>query len=408
MIPIANTTLCCVDCLNHQAAIRALRLSQLECQFEKVLFITDTEFQLYDIDVILIPSINSSEQYSHFVLKQLVEYIDTNYIILIQWDGYIINGAAWDNDFFKYDYIGARWPDAKSLEQVGNGGFSLRSRKLLEALQDERAVSKGPEDEDICKHFRYWLIRDYNIQFSPSEVADYFSYERAQPLHQTLGFHGVFNMHQHIGNNEWQYFLDNLSVKTFQSIEILELALNFWKCGKVDITKGIFKKITLNFPDRIDIQFLYEKLEETEVRLTVKNVPLINADEILKFALIKHNDGELQNAWQLYSLAILVEPDNAEVKNLMGIFVAQLDQLELAIKYFKNAIALKNDTAIYYINLAKVYVAYGKADCAITCLQQATARIPNDENLFRNLGQLYENMNRDAEAKSCYEIAQEL
>ncbi len=324
MIPIANTTLCCVDCLNHQAAIRALQHSLNECQFEKVLFLTDIEFQLDNIDVDLIQSINSSEQYSHFILKQLVNFIKTDYIILVQWDGYIINGAAWNDDFFKYDYIGARWPDAKSSEQVGNGGFSLRSRKLLEALQDERAVSKGPEDEDICQYFRDWLIRDYNIQFSPSEVADYFSYERVKSEFKTFGFHGVFNMYKYINSGEWQYFLEKLSVKTFQNNEMLELALNTWKNGNEKYSKNILDKIIFNSPYRVDIQYLLNELGKSEDELMGRGILLPNCDDILKFALTKQSGGELQDAWKLFTLSVLVEPESSEAKNLMGIFVAKM------------------------------------------------------------------------------------
>jgi len=390
MIPIPNTTLCCIDCLNHQAAIRALQLSQTECQFEKVLFLTDIEFELDDIDVKLISPINSSEQYSHFVIKQLINYVDTNYIILVQWDGYIINGSAWDDKFFKYDYIGARWPDAKSSEQVGNGGFSLRSRKLLAALQDERAVSKGPEDEDICKHFRDWLMRDYNIQFSPLEIADYFSYERAQPVHLTLGFHGVFNMYKYIKNSEWQYFLENLSAKTFKNIEMLELAINAWRHGKIQYGKNIMEKIIFHSPGQVNIEYLLNEISKFEGNLPGENIRLPDSDDILKYGLIKQTDGELEDAWKLYTLAALIAPENAEAKNLMGIFSVEVGQMELAINYFRNAIALNNGIAGYYENLVYTCIDIGKTDDAIECLQLAIDEFPDNENFHRNLAQLYE------------------
>ena len=83
-----------------------------------------------------IPRVASAREYSRFVIKDLLRDIATDFVQIIQWDGYVINGPAWTNEFLDYDYIGARWWFRKHDRNVGNGGFSLRSRRLLEALQD--------------------------------------------------------------------------------------------------------------------------------------------------------------------------------------------------------------------------------------------------------------------------------
>ena len=56
-------------------------------------------------------------------------------MLIIQHDGFILNHKAWDNEFLNYDYIGAPvyWMGNKLIE-VGNGGFSLRSKKLLKII----------------------------------------------------------------------------------------------------------------------------------------------------------------------------------------------------------------------------------------------------------------------------------
>src|ERR1700687_3454326 len=48
----------------------------------------------------------------------------------------LITPAAWREEFLGCDYIGAQWFWHDDAMRVGNGGFSLRSRKLLLALQD--------------------------------------------------------------------------------------------------------------------------------------------------------------------------------------------------------------------------------------------------------------------------------
>ena len=77
--------------------------------------------------------------------------------------------------------------------RVGNGGFSLRSRRLLEALQDPRIALADAEDETICRTFRPLLEREYGIRFADESLADRFSFEAAYPVGRPFGFHGLFN-----------------------------------------------------------------------------------------------------------------------------------------------------------------------------------------------------------------------
>jgi hypothetical protein len=77
--------------------------------------------------------IRSLDDYSKFMLHHLPLYGDLfteDHILVVQPDSLIVNPAAWHDFLLEYDYIGAPWPDGT----VGNGGFSLRSRRLLDCL----------------------------------------------------------------------------------------------------------------------------------------------------------------------------------------------------------------------------------------------------------------------------------
>ena len=63
------------------------------------------------------------------------------------------NPAAWDAAFLDCDYLGAKWFWHNDGMRVGNGGFSLRSRRLLLALQDPRIDLVEAEDTAICRMF---------------------------------------------------------------------------------------------------------------------------------------------------------------------------------------------------------------------------------------------------------------
>ena len=84
--------------------------------------------------------------YQRFMIESLNGYIQTDYCLVVQADGFILDPARWNDRFLDYDYIGAPWAEVVAVgdsetslllnldkNRVGNGGFSLRSKKPLEA-----------------------------------------------------------------------------------------------------------------------------------------------------------------------------------------------------------------------------------------------------------------------------------
>jgi hypothetical protein len=153
-------------------AKRALKICASGLRFPAVKFITKA-------------SLGSLENYSRFIVKDLINHVQTSHVLVAQWDGYILNPDSWKPEWLDYDYIGAAWHDGV----IGNGGFSLRSRRLLEALQDPLFHAPFyPEDDRICRDWREQLEHDYKIKFSPPEVAAEFSIEGGRYFGQ-FGFH---------------------------------------------------------------------------------------------------------------------------------------------------------------------------------------------------------------------------
>lgn len=186
---ISDTTLVCVDCKNYGSAITALKKSMEQCSFDRVLFLTDKEFNQDGIDVVLIDKITNVRQYSEFMIKSLYKYIQTPYMIVCQADGYILNGDLWQESWKEYDYIGASWLE-RDGHSVGNGGFSFRSKAIMQTIA-QYAQFYHPEDNIICRIYRP-LLEMYDFKFAPEKVADLFSYELKQPNQKTFGFHGRF------------------------------------------------------------------------------------------------------------------------------------------------------------------------------------------------------------------------
>ncbi len=168
-----------------------------------------------------INQIKSVKEYSYFCLKCLLPFITTSHILIIQYDGFATNPQYWSDEFFDYDYIGAPWVGrhwdlmANKALCVGNGGFSLRSKKLLEALQDKfininENISFGVnEDYLICLEYRKFLEDNYHIKFAPRQLAINFSNENDFHF-DTFGFHGLWNMIYYLPEQDCINIFQNL------------------------------------------------------------------------------------------------------------------------------------------------------------------------------------------------------
>ena len=143
-------------------------------------------------------SINSRQAYSKFVLQELHKYIKTDYVLMVQWDGWIINKNAWTDQFLDYDYIGAVWPWHPEGLRVGNGGFSLRSKKLLELTAEPKFQYSDKNEDDLICHLNRDFLVSNGIKFAPENLARQFSFEREVTNLETFGFHGDFHMSKYI------------------------------------------------------------------------------------------------------------------------------------------------------------------------------------------------------------------
>ncbi|EQA97234.1 hypothetical protein L286_23185 [Sphingobium sp. HDIP04] len=155
-----------------------------------------------------IPRLNSSAAYSKFILSQLVHYVATSHCLVTQWDGHVLDAARWRAEFLDYDYIGASWPQFRDGNNVGNGGFSLRSRRLMEACLNVQFRASHPEDLAIGRVNRSWL-ENQGMRFAPHALADLFATERSGDLGKSFGYHGVWNMPRAIGTDAfWRVYQD--------------------------------------------------------------------------------------------------------------------------------------------------------------------------------------------------------
>jgi len=156
-----------------------------------------------------IKPLRSKSDYSNFLIFELYKFIETSHVLIDQWDGFIINPNKWTNNFLFYDYIGAPFiPRTKSFSYardrsndfyvIGNGGFSLRSKKLIEApskynLFDDKHLTYSNEDGFFCVLHRKFL-ESKGFKWAPFNIAKEFSIESPLNISELVdfpfGFHG--------------------------------------------------------------------------------------------------------------------------------------------------------------------------------------------------------------------------
>ncbi len=199
-VDLPDVTLIAATSINIEATLLAIEACHDRVRFgaSKLLTHAPPARNIPGLEVVIIPQITTSRQYSRLILAGLAEHVATSHCLVVQWDGHVVDSARWNPQFLKHDYVGASWPQFGDGHDVGNGGFSLRSRRLLEACRAPQFSPSHPEDVAIGRRNRLWLEAQ-GLRFASRELADCFSAERASSLEKAFGFHGVWHMPQLIG-----------------------------------------------------------------------------------------------------------------------------------------------------------------------------------------------------------------
>ena len=207
---LPDVTLLAITSTEMDEAQISMRISLHNIKFakSKLLCSSPPKKKYPDIEYVSIEPLKSVDMYNRIVFQDLHKYFETSHCLIVQADSFVVNSDLWKDEFLKYDYIGGPWPNKievkpdliLNLEKnpVGNGGFSLRSRKLVETTAKINFKSLNfpmkAEDVVIC-HYLYQKMIDSGIRFAPPKLAAQFSMENienlyGQNINSVFGFHG--------------------------------------------------------------------------------------------------------------------------------------------------------------------------------------------------------------------------
>lgn len=195
MINLPNVTLMCLNGVNPTLGAKALVYSMKNINFNRSILFSHEPPEMLADDLFkkteYIPIKKLTHQGSSwFMLTQIQKYIDTEFVLSIHDDGFVVNPHLWRDEFLQYDYIGAPWAPSGF---VGNGGFALRSKLFMELTQT-MPWNGEHDDWHACVTHREDFISK-GCKYAPLDLAVKFSLEGIIPgynynLDECFGFHG--------------------------------------------------------------------------------------------------------------------------------------------------------------------------------------------------------------------------
>ena len=430
MLELPGVTLCCIDTANPELALRALRLSTAGIRFGRALFLTDRAHEIAGVEVRHIERLASRLAYSELVLKKLVDHIDTPHVLLIQWDGYVIHPDAWRDEFLACDYLGAKWSWHDGSQSVGNGGFSLRSRKLLGALCDARIQLAGPEDETICRAFRPLLEKEHGIVFGSEALADAFAFEASYPLGRPFGFHGLFNFCRFVPAGELPELVRWFTPEIARSLQLLQLGRNCVALGQWRAAEAIFRRILAEIPTHAEAlaQCAVASRNAAVASVVGRNDPCpcgsgkrykhchgagaapprATVEEKLRQAIARHQRGtpeDLTAAEATYREVLASEPDNASAQHFLGVIHYQRGDVAAALPLLERAVTAQPFEPEFHNNLGLALAAADRDTQAAAEYRAALALRPDHAVAWNNLGLALQAQNAIADAIDAFRRA---
>ncbi|MEX8503177.1 MAG: DUF5672 family protein [Leptothrix ochracea] len=242
-LALPQVTICAVDTRTPGAALAGMQRSMAQIDFGDAILFTapDRLDDVHDprVRVLPAPGVDSVATYSAFMLQGLAPHVATSHVLITQWDGFVIHPEAWEPAFLDTDYLGAPWIWCDRDIAVGNGGFSLRSKRLLDALLDPAFVRSNPEDLAICHRNRDLLVQRHGIRFGDFALGERFSYEPRRPSQPTFGVHGFFNFGDFMDDAELAVFVRDLPDAMMRGVDARNLARNLLRLKRPQVAGQI-------------------------------------------------------------------------------------------------------------------------------------------------------------------------
>ncbi len=197
MLKLSNVTLVMIETREHGLAQLAVQDCLDRAHFADVVIFTDRPHQFRDQGrIVEVEDWPEKIGWSRCHWQEVAPHVGTSHALSIQWDSWIVAPEMWTDEFLQYDYVGAPWWYKDGMN-VGNGGFCLRSTKLMRYLRKHRdrfPCTNALDDDLLCRKYRPSL-QEEGFTWAPDDLALKFAFEVVRPdtSARHFGFHACFN-----------------------------------------------------------------------------------------------------------------------------------------------------------------------------------------------------------------------
>lgn len=196
-LQLPTVTLLIIDCIDVTRAIRVLERCKQKADFGAVKLLTSIPNEYHHAERIM--PLNSLIAYSIFMLTRVHEYVNTEHMLIVQRDGFILNPSSFDVRWLELDYIG---PLFVQYDKVGSGGFSLRSKRIMQEMAVKTPQWDGTQShaEMLQKEIGLYedgviSLRNFGNRFkiaTPEQAANFAQGGNRNPIYfreKPFGFH---------------------------------------------------------------------------------------------------------------------------------------------------------------------------------------------------------------------------
>lgn len=243
-LQLPNVTLAAMTSVKIWETIKALQYSMQGVDYGEVVLITHHRplFLPKQITYKHTSRLTDIDCFNYKMVYELGDYIQTDFALIVHYDGFVVHPESWRDEFLDYDYIGSPWPLPKpgrihsyhdiygNLCRVGNS-VSIRSKRLLDFPR--KANLKWEKDEEgfynedifICCMNKHRL-EEAGMSIAPVEVAKYFGHEH--PIPEVQGII-PFAFHKWWGANAQYPVFVNPLTRIWKRIKDRIRPLLFWR-----------------------------------------------------------------------------------------------------------------------------------------------------------------------------------
>jgi predicted O-linked N-acetylglucosamine transferase (SPINDLY family) len=128
----------------------------------------------------------------------------------------------------------------------------------------------------------------------------------------------------------------------------------------------------------------------------------------LQSAFALHQQGQLDQAANIYQQLLEIDPRNADSLHLLGVIAYQTGNHKSAVDMINHAIQINPNVAIYYFNFGNALQKLKQFDSAVTSYDKATALKPDFSEAYSNRGNAQQELKQFDSAVTSYDKAIEL